>query len=287
MNARLSIDSAIAACVPQARLIFQRGPDGRSYIARQQVGYPFHLGRQLCLPDDVPQMAAVYLQSCSGGVFAGEQLHLHISAGPGSLAHVASGAATVAHSMREAPAQQRISLDVERDAWLEYLPMATILFPQSRLHNRVDVTLHSGGRLLLCDAFCSHDPGAQGGVFGEYRSDVRVQTPVGQVLVADRLRVEGEQWRAGLPGVSGPYRAWGSLMLIGEGLPVAELISALRTCTAATPGAYLGVSALPNDAGVGLRVLAEDAVALREALRHGWAGVRQWATGITPRPRRK
>lgn len=287
MNALVPIHSSTIGCVPQAMLAFQRAPDGRSYIARQQVGYPFHLGRQLRLPDDVPEMAAVYLQSCSGGVFAGEQLHLHISAGPGSLAHVASGAATVAHSMREAPAQQRISLDVERDAWLEYLPMATILFPHTRLHNRVDVTLHSGARLLLCDAFCTHAPSGQEGVFGEYRSDVRVQSPEGDVLVADRLRVEGAQWRAGMPGVSGPYQAWGNLMLIGEGLPVDEIVTALRAGTSGLTGTYLGVSALPNDAGVGLRLLAEDAVALREALHQGWASVRQWSTGIRPRPRRK
>lgn len=287
MNAFAALHSSTLAGTPQAMLVFQRAPGGHSYIARQQVGYPFHLGRQLRLPDDPAEMAAVYLQSCSGGVFAGEHLHLQISAGPGCQAHVASGAATVAHSMLEAPARQLISLEVGNGAWLEYLPMATILFPQARLHNRVDVTLHSGGRLLLCDAFCTHAPGGLDGVFNEYRSDVRVTTPAGRVLVADRLRVQGAQWRAGQVGVSGPYQAWGNLMLIGEGLPVAEVVAALRAGTSAAAGAYLGVSALPNDAGVGLRILAEDAVALREALHQGWASVRQWCMGTWPRPRRK
>lgn len=287
MNAIAPIHPAIQNDRPQALLAFQRAPDGRSYIVRQQVGYPFHLGRQLRLPDDPVQMAAAYLQSCSGGVFAGERLHLSISAGPGCMAHVASGAATVAHSMDEAPAQQRVSLAVGAGAWLEYLPMATILFPQARLHNQVDVTLQEGGRLLLCDAFCSHAPGGREGVFSEYRSDVRVQTADCQVLVADRLRVEGQQWQAGQLGVSGPYRAWGNLMLIGQDLPVEEIATLLRADTGELNGCYLGVSALPNDAGVGLRVLAEDAVALRQALHQGWASVRQWSTGIRPRPRRK
>lgn len=287
MNALVPLHSSAIACAPQALLAFKRAPDGHSYIARQQVGYPFHLGRQLRLPDDPSQMAAAYLQSCSGGVFAGERLHLSISAGPASQAHVANGAATVAHSMDEAPALQRVSLEVGEGAWLEYLPMATILFPRARLHNRVDVTLHDSARLLLCDAFCSHAPGGREGVFGEYRSDLRVHTPTGEVLVADRLRVDGGQWQAGQVGVSGSYRAWGNLMLIGQGLPVPDIVAALRDGTAGLKGCYLGVSALPNDAGVGLRVLAEDAVALREALHQGWAGVRQWSTGIRPRPRRK
>ncbi|KPX89530.1 Urease accessory protein UreD [Pseudomonas amygdali pv. mori] len=46
-----------------AHIAFSKAPSGASYVSRQEVGYPFHLGRTLKLPQDPPGMAAIYLQS--------------------------------------------------------------------------------------------------------------------------------------------------------------------------------------------------------------------------------
>ena len=94
----------------QARIAFSKAPSGASYISEQRVGYPFHLGRTLKLPDDPKGMAAVYVQSCSGGIFAGQDLRMHLHAGPDTQVHVSTGAATVAHSMLEQSARQTVSL---------------------------------------------------------------------------------------------------------------------------------------------------------------------------------
>ncbi|MFC6690058.1 hypothetical protein ACFQD2_01970 [Pseudomonas lini] len=38
----------------------------------------------------------------------------------------------------------------------EAVQVATILFPQAKLHSEVMVNLHPGSRVMLCDAFCLH-----------------------------------------------------------------------------------------------------------------------------------
>lgn len=272
---------------PQARMTFSQTPAGTSYISAQQVGYPFHLGRTLKLPDDPPGMAAVYLQSCSGGIFAGENLHVQLHAEPGSQVHVSTGAATVAHSMLEQQARQLVSLIAESGALLEYLPMATILFPQAKLHSQVKVTLHPGARVMLCDAFCLHTPQGNNGVLDHYRADLEVRSPDGQLLAADRLALTGDDMRRQLPGVSDHMQALGTFMLVGQRLPVDELKRRLREALYALPASYLGVSALPNDCGVSVRIMSVDAVALRTALHTAWACVRKHLTGVAPRVRRK
>jgi urease accessory protein len=273
--------------VVQARIAFSKAPSGASYISGQQVGYPFHLGRTLKLPDDPAGMAAVYLQSCSGGIFAGEDLHVQLHAGPGSEAHVSTGAATVAHSMLEESARQTVSLTAQPGALLEYLPMATILFPQAKLLSRVNVILHPGARVMLCDSFCLHTPLGNSGVFDFYRAELEIHDPSGQLLAGDRLALTGQDMAHQKPGVSDHFQALGTFMLVGQGLPVDALKAALRHGLSGLPDSYLGISALPNDCGVSVRIMTLDAVALRSGLHAAWASLREQLTGVAPRIRRK
>ncbi|NVL44900.1 urease accessory protein UreD [Pseudomonas syringae pv. actinidiae] len=270
-----------------AHIAFSKAPSGASYVSRQEVGYPFHLGRTLKLPQDRPGMAAIYLQSCSGGLFAGETLHLQLHAGPHTQVHVSTGAATVAHSMLEQPARQTVTLTADTGALLEYLPMATILFPQARLHSVVNVTLHPNARVMLCDAFCLHVPQGSAGLPGSYRADLHIQCPDGKLLAGDRLALTGKDLQRHLPGVSAELQALATFMLVGQGLPVEDVKRALRDALRVVPESYLGVSALPNDCGVSVRIMTADAVALRSALHLAWACARQQLTGIAPRVRRK
>ncbi|PLX75658.1 MAG: urease accessory protein ureD [Azoarcus sp.] len=271
----------------QARIAFSKAPSGATYISQQEVGYPFHLGRTLKLPDDPAGMAAVYLQSCSGGIFAGDNLHVRLNAGPGSQAHVSTGAATVVHSMLEQSAHQTVSLIAEAGALLEYLPLTTILFPRTRLHSQVNVTLHPQAIVMLSDAFCFHTPQGANDEFGHYRADMEVRSPCGHLLAGDRLAINGEDLRRHLPGVSDEFEALATFMLIGRGLPVDKLKAALRDALSGLPGSYVGVSALPNDCGISSRIMGADAVVLRNALHAAWACARQHLTGIKPRVRRK
>lgn len=272
---------------PQARITFSQTPAGASYISAQQVGYPFHLGRTLKLPDDPPNMAAVYLQSCSGGIFAGDHLHVQVRAQPGSQAYVSTGAATVAHSMLEQPARQWVSLEAERGAWLEYLPMATILFPHARLHSQVSLVLHPEARVMLCDAFCLHAPEGNTGAFDAYRANLEVRSPSGRLLAGDRLALTGADMRRRLPGVSEQMQALATFMLVGHALPIDALKQRLRDALGALPDSYVGVSALPNDCGLSVRIMTLDAVALRTGLHTAWSCAREQLTGVAPRPRRK
>ncbi|MFP3922419.1 urease accessory protein UreD [Pseudomonas sp. W5-36] len=271
----------------QARIAFNKAPSGASYISGQQVGYPFHLGRPLKLPDDPAGMAAVYLQSCSGGIFSGEDLHVQLHAGPGSEAHVSTGAATVAHSMLEESARQTVSLSAQAGALLEYLPMATILFPRAKLISRVNVVLHPGARVMLCDAFCLHTPLGNSGVFDFYRAELEIRDPSGQLLAGDRLALTGQDMAHQKPGVSDHFQALATFMLVGQGLPVDALKAALRQGLSGLPDSYLGISALPNDCGVSVRIMTLDAVALRNGLHATWASLRKQLTGVAPRIRRK
>lgn len=84
-------------------------------------------------------MPTLYLQSCAGGMFEGDDLCLRIEAGAGTSAHVTSDASTIVHSMEQEAAAQCLEIRAREGAFLEYLPDPSILFPRARLDSRVQI----------------------------------------------------------------------------------------------------------------------------------------------------
>lgn len=276
--------AALASPRLQAQIAFARDANGATYVQRQRVGYPFHVGRKLSMPGDPAGMPTVYLQSCAGGIFEGDDLGLSIQAGEGAAAHVSTGAATVVHSMEAGNALQRTAVRVDAGAYLEFLPDPLILFPRARLASILNVTVCPGATAIFGDAILLHDPAGGDAHFDRYDADTIIDNAAGKVLARDRFRIDGGQLSRRLPGVTGNWRAQASLYVVAPGAE--GVIGAMREALG-IDGVYAGVSLLPNQSGAWARMLATDAAALRAALFAAWSAARRILTGTAPMPRRK
>lgn len=270
----------------QASIEFARDPAGATYVSRQRVGYPFHLGRALSSPGDPAGMPTLYLQSCAGGMFDGDDLRLRIAAGAEACAHVTTGASTIVHSTDTSAACQVTELDADPGAYLEYLPDPSILFPRARLDSRVRVRLHPQATVIVGDSILLHDPRGGDGVFGWLKSETRIEDPDGRLLVCDRFQVEGDAMARGLPGITGTFAAQGSLFVATQAAPAATLVDAMRAVLT-QPGVHAGAGLLPNKTGAWARILANDAAGLKAAMFAAWAAARGVLTGSPPIQRRK
>ena len=286
MNPLDADPAALAPPRPQTALEFACDANGATYVHRQRVGYPFHVGRSLKMPGDPPGMPTVYLQSCSGGIFEGDNLRLRITAGEGAAAHVASAASTVVHSMVLQAASQQVELHAQAGSFLEYLPDPVILFPRAKLTSGVRVSVHAGATVILGESVLLHDPKGGDDRFDWLQSETVIEDAAGKLLARDRFRIEGVQLARGLAGITGSWKAQGSLFVVTSAKPPAELVAAMRAAVASA-GVYAGATILPNQSGAWSRILASDAAALKTALFSVWAAVRQTLTGAAPMPRRK
>jgi urease accessory protein len=262
-----------SGALPHVDLRFASDGAGCTWLERQHAAYPFHVGRRLRVTGDPPGMATVYIQCCSGGIFEHDALHLNLEAGPGALAHVTTSASTVVHGMEQGEARQEVMVAAAAGAVLEYLPAPLILFPGARLRNRLRIRLDDGAAVLACDALLAHDP-ARGAApdepvrwFDRIHSDLSVESSDGRLLARDRYLLSGTVLARGLPGVTGPFRCHGTIVVLQNGLSTAPMENALRDEVHSVDAVYAGVSSLPNACGVLVRVLAPDAIALRSALR--------------------
>jgi urease accessory protein len=276
--------NATAESVETGRLdlVFARDPDGRTFIARQYAGYPFHVCRALYADSELPGVATLYTQSSAGGLYDGDRLAIDVAAEAGAQVHLTTQASTIIHRGRAA---QDARLTAGAGSLLEYVPDPTILFPDSDLQGRLDIALHDSACVILGDSFIAHDPDGDGRPFGTLDNRTRVTDAAGTVRVLDRFQVGGMDWADGKAGRLGRHAAQGTLMVLAPARP--PITDALRAALTDRPGLYAGASDLPNATGAWLRLIATDGATLKSAMTIAWSAAREALTGHIPAARRK
>ncbi len=275
------IDPAFAGKVTRADLAFATAPDGRSYLARQYMPYPFHITRPFYLDRDLAAMATVYLQSAAGGAYRGDNLQLSVEVGQDALAHVTTQASTLVHAGRGGSTKLTQEITLGRDSFLEFLPDPLILMAGADCQVSSEIRLATGAKLLFSDSFLTHDPKGLGGAPKAFRSSLVLRTESGRPLLIDRLAL-GE---VAMPSTRlGDLPCHASLVFVAPEADAA-LSAAVLSTLSQVEGLYAGVSALTAGPGLWVRLLARDGVALSTGLSRAWIGLRKAVTGAEP-PRR-
>ena len=244
--------------------------------------YPFHVTRPFHLDPGRPDLATLYLQSASGGVYSGERLGLSVAMGKGAAAFVTTQSATIVHDCRGRPAAVHVRLSLARGSLLAYAPDPLVLVPGAAVRATLDVTLGPGAAVVCQDGFACHDPGGSGAPFDHVQTETVVRGPDGTLHVTDCGLVAGAMLGTAASPL-GPFRAAGSVLLLGRTLEDGKTLHSRIDRL----GCVSGVSALPNGAGTGIRLLAPDGGRLSLALALASNACFRAASGVDPAPRRK
>ena len=239
---------------------------GRTVLARRHVSYPFNVTAPL---QSAESRADVIVQSASGGVYGGEQLRQRVTVDAGAQAVIRMPSATVVHATRTAePARQSVSLQAGEGATLFYLPRPLILFPGGALVQAMDITVAGGATVMIRDGFLLHDPAAMASGSRALRSRVTVRDAAGRLIAIDLLRIDDGMIDAASPGVTGSYRAFGTVWLVRrmEAGCVQGVKATIARRFAPDGDCYVSTTSLRHDAGAIVRVAAVDGGALDVAL---------------------
>ena len=270
------------------RLQFAVDAEGRTYLARHFATYPHHLTRALYLDRAAPEAATVYLQSLSGGLTQDDRVALRVSAAGRAIAHVTTQAATKVHSMERGFALQQVNLEALAESHLEYIADPTICFPHSRLVARTDLCVAAGASAVLSESYLWHDPrGTDVLAFDTLSMETAIRRPDGHLIALDRSLLTSARGLSGNPALLGPYCALGTLFAVGRGCTGDTALAAVRMALEALAGIYPGVSRLPADAGLWIRILAVDGATLRTAMDCAWRKCHESILGWVSEPRRK
>jgi urease accessory protein len=267
----------------EAKLRFAIG-GGRTVLTQQRVPYPYHVTRLFHLDPARPELATLYLQSAAGGLYCGDRLTLAIEVDPAAAVHVTTQAATIVHDTRGQGVTQRTQISIAPQGFAALSPDPLVLFPGAAITNTTEVLLRRNASCILVDGFACHDPRGEGRRFERFSAATTVRDDRGEILLADSGCVLGTDLR-GDAGPLGPYRAVGTVLVLGRGadhLDSAALERRLEAC-----GCLAGLSAAPNGLGLAGRILSADGGALGRGMECAFAWAFEALLGVPPTRRRK
>jgi urease accessory protein len=257
---------------------------GRTVLRRQHVGYPFHITRVFQLDRMRPDLATLYLQSASGGLYAADRLTLDLTVGAGAALHLTTQASTVVHDGREEGSMMRQLLAVNDRAFCAVVSDPYVLFPGANLHIATLATVAADGILILAEGFAVHDPHRRGGTFARFSTETRIMRPDGTRVVVDRGSIGGSDL-SGTSDALGGMTAVCSVLVIAPPdrlADIADIEAVADQC-----GCLAGVTAAPNQAGLAMRLLAPDGGTLVRGIEAIFHMASRAALGVELAPRRK
>ncbi|SNB79525.1 Urease accessory protein UreH [Arboricoccus pini] len=245
-------------------LVFRRA-QADTRLVRRRVAYPYAIQAPL-RPARAAAGCHVIVQSASGGLFSGEQLRQCLAVESGADARLELPAATTVHAMRDGgQAEVEVEVEIAPGGCLAYLARPLILFPQSQVTQRFRFRLAAGATLIFRDGFMTHDPWAAGEHFRLLANEIDLCSAAGRRILLDRQSVTGLALAAGGPGIIGPYRAFGTLLLASlRPAPWTELAQSLQAVE--MPGLHVAATPLRREAGLLVRLAALDGGGLDDGM---------------------
>lgn len=268
-------------------LAFRRDARGRSRLSGRRQRFPLRTTVPLYLDPAASDMAFVYVQNPTGGVFAGDRLNTSVVAAEGVRMHLTTQSATKIYRCEAGEASQALRFEVGPDAYVEHIPDPLIPHAGARFTQRLVADVAPGGAFVCAETV---SPGRRAhGESLEY-AKLALQTEVrrdGRELCVDRLVIEpgGDDPRT--PGVLGDAEYLVTLLAVAPEHPAAQLAGALDAALASDRRSLGAAGELPNGAGAMARVLAPDPLAALRALRLAWRAAREALVQLPLPPLRK
>lgn len=262
---------------------------GATRVVRQFHRTPLYILRPIYLDRTLPGMAFVYLQQQGGGMVQGDRYRVDVDVAAGGQAHLTTQAATKAYGMRSGYATQLVNLSAGPGALLEYLPDPVIPFRASRFFTETTVTVDPEATVLLSETMLPgrvargewHD-------YDVYCSTTRFLRPDGGQIAFDSLQFGGTHGRADSPARLGGYGVHAALFALTPPQHLVGLQPALVTALGVECQEVLvGVTTLPFDAGVVVRLLGPSSIPVNRAVDVAWDTARRHIVGVPAPDRRK
>ncbi|MGW9403563.1 urease accessory protein UreD [Arthrobacter sp. NPDC055585] len=272
--------------------ILQLGFDrnrGRTELVQHYQKSPLQIMHPLYFNQLRPDMAYTYLMSSGGGILQGDRQRTDLRFGAGTSAHVTTQAHTRIYRMDAGYATAVVNLAAEEGAYVEYLPDPVVPFADSRFYQHTSVVLDASATLLLGETvYAGRLARGERHAYDVYASDLEVRRPDGRLVALDRVRLSpkaenGEDSRGngvnGL-GVLAGHDVLAMLYVFTPLAPPAELADTLARAVQGSGGDLIfGVSTLPGDTGVWMRLVGNDTVAVAAANTAAAAAVHELLTG--------
>lgn len=272
------------------RMVFCREPGGgRSVLRYLERRVPMIVQQALYFDAYLPGMPCVYILSSGGPNVDGDRYEQHVVLERGAMAHISTGAATKLAEMRYNHSALVQHIQLEEDAYLEYLPQPVIPCRHSRFRSETYLDVHPSATLFYAEIYTSgrrfyiSSFSSEFADVGEHFSYDILSLMTegrhhGRTVFRERMVVEPSKRRVQLPGRMERYEVFGSAVVMTP-METLERIYAAYEVTK-SPEGVTALTRLPGKCGLLLRVMGERTAWVQEEVRAFCSLVRQTVKNV-------
>lgn len=243
---------------------------------------PLQIMRPLYYDPLRPDMPYTMLMTTGGGLVSGDRHRTDLIFGPETTSNVTTQAFTKVYRMEVGYAAATMHLTIEAGAFVEFLPDPVIPFAGSRYYQRTAVVLDPTATLIAAETvYAGRLARDERHLFDVYASDFEVRRADGTLVALDRVRLCPADSDVNALAVLGGFDVLAMLYVLTPLVPASELADQLQTALTDAFGTELlfGVSVLPGDCGIWLRLLSNDTILVARANAYAAGFVHERLTG--------
>ena len=201
-----------------------------------------------------PAMAYLFLMSSSGGILQGDRYHIDISIKSNAIANITTQGATRIYKMESNYGAQFIDIDVDDNAYLEFLPDQIIPYKKARYFQQVLIKSGIDSTIVYSEIMT---PGrvAMGEMFDYDLCYLRLvaKSKSGKTLFVDAARLDPKEQRFNQTGILETKSVFGTLYIITK-KNLQKISDDIETVLQNTD-LVCGCSFLPEDSGLVVRIM--------------------------------
>jgi urease accessory protein len=239
---------------------------GKTSVKEQYSRVPLYTQRALYLEEALSNMAYMYIISPSGGILQGDRYRMDITLRKHAFAHITTQGATRIYRMEKNYATQIVNIDVGEGCYFEYIPDQVIPYRDSRFYQEANLHVHDDATLLYSEIIT---PGrVASGEHFDY--DICYMKAIAKdhndrLKFTDVAMLEPKKRDMNVFGVLANHEVVGNMYILTKN-KVQDINMRVNAGLQSIPKVYAGATILPNNSGVGIRMLGNTASDLRYAI---------------------
>lgn len=256
---------------------FELDPDGRSILRDLERRAPLIVQQELYFDACMPEMPCVYILSSGGPNVDGDRYEQHFVVRENAYAHISTGAATKLAEMRRDFSGLTQRFELERNAYLEYLPEPTIPCRHTRLLADTTIRIDATATLFHSEIYRSGRRHYSGGE--RFRYDIlsvrtQAERPDGTPLFGEKFVIRPDRQSPETLGAMNGYDIFANILILTPSPSADAIYGALQAFIDPVRRLAAGVTRLPNGCGVLCRILGDDTGSVKRLVRDCCSAVR-------------
>ena len=263
-------------------LIFELDKDKKSILRHWDRRAPLIVQQELYFDEEMPEMPCVYILSAGGPNVDGDRYENRFKVCKDAYAFVSTGAATKIAEMVYNFSGLKQTFVLEENAYLEYIPEATIPCRNSRYITDTEITIEPSATLFYSEIYTGGRKYYKDGelfVYDLLSVCTRAQRPDGTPLFREKMVVEPKEKSVRNIGIMHHYDVFANVIVLTPEKEASQIYEKTRAYIDREKDLAVGIIYLPNQCGLIFKVLGMETQPVKRLVREFGSIVRMQIKG--------